>query len=225
MYKVSRGEKAKLCLKYINIFTPGHPPLGYPNRADCVIAQAFGRTMFTDSDISIILGCLNIESDPIDSFETLTTEDSFDSGKPNIELAEECYRVLEEYKIPIFAQWEVAFEMYKLDPNKYSRLEEMIFPIWPDSNTKSFTTNDVLNKIKENMKENHLKNPLLVANNWMSIRAAFLIKKRIGTYPVLTHLGCNSFNPESTQKWTRNYLNWVFKEFFVRIHHLLFRWV
>ncbi len=225
MIKLSFSQAVKLWIKYFNIFSSGHPLLMYPNYADCIIAQTFGRTMYEDKDISAIIACLPTRTDTIGSLEGLMKL-SFDSGKPNVEIAKACYFYLEKYGTKkLYAQWEVAFEMFKLDREKYIHLRKTIIPIWPDVNTKSFTSNDLLKQIKGEMKKYHLEDPLLIANNWMSIRAALLIKKRIGTYPVLAHLNCNSFNPQSTQKWTRNYICWISKESLVRIHHYVLRWV
>ena len=221
MYKIAFWEKVKIWFKYINVFSPGHPPSGHPDHADLIIAQAFGRTMFSDKYLPVIMGDLPTCQNNILSFKILITQ-TFDSGEPNIEIAKECYRIVEKHSIPLYAQWEIAFEMFKLDPEKYTKLDDLINPIWPIAHKDSFTTNDVLEKI---MNINHFNNPILIANNWMSIRAALLIKKRMLTYPTLINTDCSSFNPCSTQAWTRDYHRWVFKETLVRIHHLIFRWV
>ncbi|MCK5537616.1 MAG: hypothetical protein KAI79_12370, partial [Bacteroidales bacterium] len=86
MYKIAFWVEVKIWFKYINVFSPGHPPSGHPDHADLIIAQAFGRTMFSDKYLPVIMGDLPTCQNNILSFKILITQ-TFDSGEPNIEIA------------------------------------------------------------------------------------------------------------------------------------------
>ncbi|MDA3840116.1 MAG: hypothetical protein PF572_03425 [Patescibacteria group bacterium] len=225
MYNLSFREKALIWSKYINLFRNGHPSIGKLNDADYAIVLSFGRITISNEDFFYVIKNLPRCKDNILSFDELIKTFDFDSGISNIEIAKECYLILKKYRIKIFVQWEVAFEMYRLHPQNYKNFDKLIVSIWPETDKKNFTTMDVLQQIKTKVSEDSLKQPILIANNWMSIRAALLVKKQIGTFPVLTPLDCSSFNLEAIQKWVNSYSRWIVYETLTRMHHFLFKWI
>ena len=215
----------KVWIRYF-LFWRGLPTIGNLEDADVAIVQAFGRNRYQDEELGLIYKIRQLKGSDLEALKYLWSED-FKPGLPNLSLAEESKKLLKNHDLPLILQWEVAMA---LGIKFYQENQEKIFCIWPPINSKGFNTLEVKKASLEIMEEKNLSRPIEIAHK-RQITRAFLIVNKIMTskgikaLPIVIKQETDGFDSDSVQEWTTNGRLWYFKEFLVRIHHLLCRWI
>lgn len=212
--------KLKNLIRY-TFFWCGMPESKKIYEGDVMLAQAFGRNSFTETDLKILNEKFNeFESDE-KILEWIRTK-NFDPGKPNKEIADGIMDYMQRRYIPAIVQWEIAVAF---PSDWYERNKKYITCIWPPEESKYFDTRSVVIASLKAMEEKKLSHPIVAAHKMQIVRVACMVKKLSGKFPFVSEVQPKSFDRNSLQWWTRNIFFWLLREFFVRIHHIIKRYV
>lgn len=185
---------------------------------DVIFVQAFGRNTFSESSVFAV-GVMSGEiSDDERTLEWLESH-NFDPGIPNKKLAQRTRELMEKYEIPAIVQWEVAAAFEK---RWYLQNKKRIICIWPPEERNAyFDTTKVKMRSLEYAKEYGWESPIEVAHAMQITRAALIIEKLSGKFPLIPNSLPDDFDKKSVQWWTRNIWVWLARESLGRIHHLI----
>jgi hypothetical protein len=219
--------------------TAGH---AYPDQAEFICPQAFGRNTYSDERVGSIIGAM-LESikDPIRRFEWLK-ERGFNPGQPNRILAQRCVK-LAKFIRPFFdetgtvkghnithlviGQWEVLYAMWLIEPHWYADHQEILIPIWPPI-TGSWTTHAMMLTAFDIAEAHGLRVPLIVAHP-EHIQRCFFIARKIFGIAATDHIDGmvleEWFDRHSVQKQTTSPGRWLAYEMLARVHHRLHGWI
>ena len=190
-------------------------------KSDCFVCLAFGRNDIKDQDLNC-LGFMVKELGDSKMIEIIK-KNSFDPGLPNIRLANRVQELMLQYSLPALLQWEIVVA---LDNGFYEKHKDQIFIIWPSkTRKKGFNSKQVVEKAIEIMNDHNFEFPVFLAHE-------LHLKRVLALWEGITEKEANilnsfvfDFDPKSIQKCTRSKRAWLKKEFLVRIHHLILRWV
>ncbi|HYE22449.1 MAG TPA: hypothetical protein VD998_02560, partial [Verrucomicrobiae bacterium] len=130
----TRWEVFKVDAYYVALpFLPVAPKIGDPRDADSILSQAYGRNDYTDEELPDIIAevrALGMHNDHMTM--GVLKQRGFRPGVPNLALADRCITLAKLYGLPIYAQWEVAYGIFDLDPDWYFQNKERITALWPD---------------------------------------------------------------------------------------------
>jgi len=196
---------------------------------DCVFAQAYawerfwnrGRLIKCDKEVMALVNKIRAENPTAHDgqlFRILQLE-GFKPGKSNRVIAHYCIEKSEGIR-KIYAQWEVAMEIFRIEPGLYNG--GLLRTIWPKPGASYITTKEVKIDSVKMMVEDGLSDPLEIAHHGMWPRAMLIIHK-LGVAPApfirrIPWTGQKSGQPK-TAKWS----SWVPYETLVRIHHIVKR--
>ncbi len=210
-------------MKIGTLFRYMFPPLGARKsrdlyKGDVVFAQAFGRNTFPDSSVFAVGVMFDEFEDDEKTLEWLKSHD-FDPGIPNKEIAKVTKELMTRYFIPAVVQWEVAAAF---DTEWYLQNKKRIVCIWPTKEQNTyFNTNEVITLSLQAAEKLGRSNPIEVAHKMQILRAALIIKKLSGKFPLIPDDLPKSFDRKSFQWWTRTIWACLFREIPVRIHHII----
>jgi len=148
-----------------------------------------------------------------------------DPGFSNVDIAGYIFIALMELQnLPLILQWEVE-SVYS---SFLKGLEER--PTLHTIKThhqwwKYLDTYEMLSQAKQIMEQEGWSKPVLVAHSWHLWRAKRVLEK-MGINPIIpSGLNIISFDSESTQWWTRNWLFWILREIPARLIHFKRGWI
>lgn len=187
-------------------------------KGDVVFAQAFGRNTFSDGSVFAAGVMFSELEDDEKTLAWLKSRD-FDPGIPNKKLAEITKELMIQHFIPAIVQWEIAAAF---ETEWYTHNKKRIVCIWPSQEGRNYLdTEKVINLSLQAAKKLGYSNPIEVAHTMQSMRAALIIRKLSGKFPLIPDNLPSIFDKKSIQWWTRNIWAWTFRETFTRIHHIL----
>lgn len=176
---------------YIDPSLPPPPPSEYQTieRADAIIALAFGRDTWTENDLMYgVPRCmLSGQSKPDIVFEALSRI-GFNPGLANRVLAARVRRETEtlfrqDRSLPVFMQWEIGAALWGNRENHHwlqsDDVRNALHVIWPPSTTR-LTSQAILLRAK--MSPWPFSQPLIIASPPHLYRALRLAKKVFGRY-------------------------------------------
>ncbi len=202
----------------------------YPNQAEFICPQAFGRNTYSDKNVCTVRRERNAISNDIATFEWLKIR-HFDPGQPNQILAQRCIR-LAKYNAPkhlvirpIIGQWEVLYAMWLIEPNWYAEHQEILFPIWPPIAGK-WTTRAMMLTAFSIAEAHCLRIPLIVAHPEHIQRCFFIARKIFGVAATDIHDPSKEWYDRSSLQWqTRGPNLWLVYEMLARIRHRFYGWI
>ncbi|MFA6098263.1 MAG: hypothetical protein WCV50_01530 [Patescibacteria group bacterium] len=201
----------------------GLPATGDPRQADVVIVQAFGRNGFSDQELNMLGKLTEVEQISDVEMMDILRQWNFDPGQSNRELAEECRRIMDKYKLSAIVQWEIAVAF---PTDWYAANNQRIICLWPSAESlQYFSTRKVLENTLAKMIKRRWSLPIELAHHGQILRAYLMVRKIFGNAPVILSPYPKSFDRKSVQPWTRSRWRWLCREIIVRWHHLLKRWV
>lgn len=86
------------------------------------------------------------------------------------------------------------------------------------------TTYRLMKLMQRSMNDKGYERPVLLASSYQVPRAVAIAKK-LGLELIVPYGLPDGFDPQSSQRWTRNAWRWALKEPFVLIQHRLFGWI
>lgn len=224
----------RIWLRYFCIW-PGLLPIGDPNQAGVIIAQAFGRNTYIDERLFEVRRIFDEAGSDFAAISKLRDvmfypgEIRFDPGIPNKMLAKECQELVDKYNLSAIVQWEIATAF---DLKWYAEHRDKIFCLWPSTDQNVyFSTHLVKKQAVEKMIQMGWTNPMEVAHKRQIARAYLIVKKLLKEHKVrssgviVVDQKTDFFDPNSVQLWTKNKWLWLAREGLTRIHHLLKRLV
>ncbi len=187
-------------------------------KGDVIFAQAFGRNTFPDSSVFAVGVMFDEFEDDEKTLEWLRSHD-FDPGIPNKEIAKAVKELMTRYFIPAIVQWEIAAAF---DTEWYRENKKRITCIWPTKERNTyFNTNEVNVLSLQAAEKLGRSNPIEVAHKMQIQRAALIIKKLSGKFPLIPDDIPKSFDEKSLQWWTRTIWACMFREIPTRMYHIL----
>ncbi|MFH0853250.1 MAG: hypothetical protein V1853_02485 [bacterium] len=191
---------------------------------DCIFIQAFGRNTWSDAELNKKIRILRQRAgyDNVRMMEELSIL-SFDPGDSNRSLASVALGLCQKHKIPIIAQWEIGYALYKENPQAYQRLFTTghIHVLWPRG--KYYPTWEVKKDAIVIAHSIGSSRPIELAHPDMIVRATAIIWK-LGLAPSLC-LAAIPYDSRSVQKWTRSWQNWWLRNALSHPHHACKGWV
>lgn len=212
---------------------------------DSAIALSFGRCDFDPAKLvetlqpmlkeadKIVLYQLNLDREEIGThcqqarishnMMKMLELKGFDAGKSNMEIARAVIKLSNRQNVPIVAQWEVTFAIYKIDSNLYQGLSKngKLVTLWPKVNYQS--TWSMLEEAIYQTSIHRCSHPVLVSQRHLLFRA-LAVCWRQKSRPTL--LGVKAaYDYHSVTSGTNSVLLWVFREPFDRIYHLFRPWI
>lgn len=215
----------------------------YPDQAEFICPQAFGRNTYTDERVGSVIGAM-LESikNPIGRFQWLK-ERGFDPGTPNRILAQRCIALAKFIRPffdksgtvrghaivhPVIGQWEVLYTMWLIEPSWYAEHLDILIPIWPPVGKKKWSTRDMMLTAFEITEAHGLRIPLIVAHPEHIQRCFFITRKIFGVAATDSIEGRTPeewFDRRSLQKQTTSPGRWLAYEMLARVHHRLHGWM
>jgi len=203
---------------FLRVSHPGAPSIGNLVDAVCILVQAFGRNMFSDSElVPVLKEALSRYKDELEVLRYLQRL-GFDPGLPNLRLAALAMRLCDQLKIPIIAQWEVVYAIFQLDAQWYLDHTSLIDTVWADS--RYFSTYHVKAASKKFMVKRGLHGrPLELAHPAMLARVIPILWK-LGLDPIVIGIDPATihshelwvWDEHSVQPWTRTFELWNKRE-------------
>jgi len=212
--------KLKNLIRY-TLFWCGMPKSKNIHEGDVILAQSFGRNSFDDADIQTLNEKFNEFELDEKILEWIRTK-NFKPGKPNKEIAKAIMDLVTRHYIPVIVQWEIA-TAFPID--WYERNKKYITCIWPPAGNTHIDLHSIIIESLEAMKEKKLSNPIVVTHKRQIVRVAYVIKKLLGKFPLISETQPKSFDRNSLQRETRNLFFWSLKEPFVRMYYIVKRYV
>lgn len=216
-----------------------------PEEFDCIVPNAFGRNSYPEyghrmrlrrwiqsargeaisPDVGFVRMIRDRARSDVEAFEELSAR-SFAPGLANCELADICWRLFQEKKVPILGDWEVMYALRRLYPDLYEHGEELFVAIWLPQEGY-LATRGMLLEAKRIADKLDLSAPCVVARPEHIQRVYFLALKVFGKSVSTKTMRSNDFefDPDSVQWWTRGKWRWLFYEMLVRLHHRYHGWV
>jgi hypothetical protein len=217
--------------------TAGH---AYPDQAEFICPQAFGRNTYSDERVGSIIGAM-LESikDPVRRFEWLK-ERGFDPGQPNRILARRCIGLatarrlfifalggIKATPLPVIGQWEVLYAMWFYEPDLYAKYQDALIPIWPPL-VGYLGTRGMMRTALDIAEAHGLRVPLIVAHP-EHIQRCFFIARKVFGIAATDHIDGmvleEWFDRHSVQKQTTSPGHWLAYEMLARVHHRLHGWI
>lgn len=206
--------------RYAAFWVSGCPPRGYPYDADSIFGLAYGRNSILDDNLQRV-GQEFLRCDCNDrTARTALLRTGFQAGQSNKDLAVEATEKSRQLgDIPLVLQWEIYVAL------NHAWLEEhpgMAFPIWPPAQyTKYWNSRDVAMAGLQIMQREGLHRPALLAHKEHSLRGYLLVRPVLGKDLIVLPQATESFDPFSIQKHTRSREEWLKREPFARVHHVV----
>lgn len=224
--QTKRGEKKvsdhlRSIVSYANVLPGTFPPRHFPTHPigenDSLYVQAFGRRSVFDRELPEVRDLHETSEDVFEAFERLAVME-FEPGLSNEALADVIdARLGDKQVIETVVQWEVAYSLWKKNPERYRTFEKYIHVVWPSSGF--YPTYEVKADSIKVADKVGLYNPLELAHPDMAIRALGILSKR-GVEADLEPANI-PYDPQSVQKQTQGKAPWVVREFLTRSEHIL----
>lgn len=217
--KLERVQAAARYLAFWKLDYPDHTnqPLVAP---DSLFVQAFGRDSIPDRELPFVRQLRDGTDNDIDVFTQLT-HNQFEPGPSNDALAENTKQLVDNDYVEAMLQWEVAYSLWRKNPEWYEDHEAALHVLWPRQDLTSYRTYHVKEDSMEIFGRRQLIGTYELAHTAMYARAVPIIRKLGQRATAVLPMPEIPFDPRSTQAQVRNRLQWIPREFLTRGHHLL----
>lgn len=187
---------------------------------DALFVQAFGRDSLRDRELPLLRQLSDETESDRDVFMKLA-EDQFEPGPSNDALAENTRRLVTSDHVEAALQWEVAYALWRSDPEWYTEYEAALHVLWPRPDLRSYRTYQVKEDSVKISDQRQLIGLYELAHPAMYARAVPIIRKLGHHVTAVQPMPAIPFDPHSTQAQVRDPAQWILRELPTRIHHLL----